>query len=634
MGRAVLVDTEFVAQRHYVLAALAAVGSVAGIGVGFFAFPVVISSPGALMTTGACQVGGLCREISVSTDTISANIVSREMLDGSFAAKKSWTVKTGTRVLLVPHHLVAAREIASLMSATPKPSVVYLIAPDHFSQGKTTLTTTDQGFTSTFGDVMNDSARVASLLREVSSLKNTSTPFAKEHGVTGLIPFIARAWPDVPVVPVIVRIDATEADRTALAAAIVKSLTEDPKALLVSSVDFSHYLPASVADFHDVLAQDVITSLADLEVDRVELDSPGALGITLKVARSLGLGDVTIQAHTNSLRLMKATIAQESTSHFLASFAPGEIKQQSVSTMLFMGDMMFDRTSGARIAASKDPAYSFARIRGAEDRFFQGQDLIVANLEGPVTSKRRAPVKSIDFAFNPTIPSLLKSVGVDVVSQANNHTLDQGRIGADDSRFTLQASGLSVFGDQVHDDATSSLAIVERRGQKIAFLGFNTTDNPLDESAVLSTLHALRTTHRVTHTVVFMHWGQEYQSKPNASQVARAHWFIDNGVDAVIGAHPHWMQSVETYKGRMIAYSLGNFIFDQDWSVETGFGLAVGLVLNDVRSELHLFPIKIELSQPRLLTGDERDARLKRLAEISDSKLKEQILRGVISIHK
>lgn len=92
------------------------------------------------------------------------------------------------------------------------------------------------------------------------------------------------------------------------------------------------------------------------------------------------------------------------------------------------------------------------------------------------------------------------------------------------------------------------------------------------------------------------------------------------------------MGSVEVYHGHVIAYSLGNLIFDQDWTAETQLGLTVGLVLNEKGSELHLFPIKIIRSQPELLTGDDRQKRLQYLADISDPSLKGQILTGVISV--
>ena len=128
------------------------------------------------------------------------------------------------------------------------------------------------------------------------------------------------------------------------------------------------------------------------------------------------------------------------------------------------------------------------------------------------------------------------------------------------------------------DDEASSLAVIESRGQKVALLGFNTTDNPFDRDAASAAIESAK--RQAGHTVVFMHWGQEYKAKPDTAQVELAHWFIDQGVDAVIGSHPHWVQSVEEYRGHPIAYSLGNFIFDQDWSEETNLGLVVGLELS------------------------------------------------------
>jgi poly-gamma-glutamate synthesis protein (capsule biosynthesis protein) len=109
-----------------------------------------------------------------------------------------------------------------------------------------------------------------------------------------------------------------------------------------------------------------------------------------------------------------------------------------------------------------------------------------------------------------------------------------------------------------------------------------------------------------------------------------AHWLIDQGADAVVGGHPHWMQSVESYRGRPIAYSLGNFVFDQDWSSETKLGLAIGLILADGRSELKLMPVKIDKSQPSILEGKDREARLGRLADISDKALSAGILEGYL----
>lgn len=524
---------------------------------------------------------------------------SSPILDAAFGAKESWTVKSGARVILIPHHLVAAREIASLVSSTPKPSIVYLVVPDHFGVCKAAIC---QG------------------------------PTEGEHAVTGLVPFLEKAWgQDIQIVPYMVRPDATAEQTKVLTSNLVSALKDDKHALLVASIDASHYLPAEVADFHDELTQDIISSLADMEVGRAEIDAPATLRVTLRVARDLGLGDVTIHAHTNSLRLLQAKILQESTSHFLASFAPGVIQPQQKISLLFLGDMMFDRTVATRSKKAGTLEYTFQKILGQENRFFRGQDLIISNLEGPVTDKRLPPDKgNVDFMFDPKILSVLKKVGISAVSQANNHTYDQGAAAAESSRQKISQDGIGVFGDQVKDDEAHAMTILESRGRKIALLGFNDTDNPMDRELAKKDIELAK--QKADYTIVFMHWGNEYQSKPNKTQTDLAHWLVEQGVDAVIGSHPHWMQSVEVYSGKPIAYSLGNFIFDQDWSTETRFGLAVGLVLDKQGSELNLYPIRIDQSQPILLTGQDRQARLDLLASVSDKSLSSQIKKGVIAI--
>ncbi len=311
----------------------------------------------------------------------------------------------------------------------------------------------------------------------------------------------------------------------------------------------------------------------------------------------------------------------------------GGIEIPTTTSLLFLGDMMFDRNVAARSKAAGSLDYPFQKICNQKDCFFKGHDLVIANLEGPISSKRQAPNKgNVDFMFDSKILAVLKQVGINAVSQANNHTWDQGRAEADASQQKVRQASIGVFGDQIRDSVASASAIVESNGRKIALLGYNVTDHELDKQAVSQAIASAKK--QADFTIVFTHWGVEYQAKPNKGQVELAHWLIDQGVDAVIGGHPHWMQSVEVYRNRPIAYSLGNFIFDQDWSAETKFGLMINLVLNSQGSELQLFPIKIDRSQPILLIDQERQVRLDRLASISDKSLSASIKTGVIKITK
>ncbi len=309
----------------------------------------------------------------------------------------------------------------------------------------------------------------------------------------------------------------------------------------------------------------------------------------------------------------------------IAGIPTVDVSVTSSPRILFVGDVMLDRTVASRVKASGRPGYVFERL---PSDWFSSFDYAVANLEGPVTDKRRPPEKSIDFIFEPSVVPTLQATGIDAFSQANNHAFDQGREGLADSRRRLREAGFTVFGDQV-DDGMIALATTTVKGVSLALLGFNTTDNPLDEAAASSTLAMARASS--DRVIVYMHWGPEYRDRPTEAMRQRAQWFIDQGADAVIGAHPHWAQGIESYRGRPIVYSLGNFIFDQDFSLPTRQGLAVALSFEGDVTKLELFPIQIDLSQPRLAEGDEKIKRLEGFAKISEEGLAAQIKEGMVS---
>jgi poly-gamma-glutamate capsule biosynthesis protein CapA/YwtB (metallophosphatase superfamily) len=292
--------------------------------------------------------------------------------------------------------------------------------------------------------------------------------------------------------------------------------------------------------------------------------------------------------------------------------------------LIFVGDIMLDRTVRDRMRVSKDPAYPFQKLPSA---WFESFDYAVANLEGPVTDLRRPPEKTIDFQFDPSVIPVLKEQGLDAFSQANNHALDQGNLGYEDSVHRLRGAGFLVFGHQVKDDAIS-LATTTLHATRLAFLGFNNTDNPVDRTAALQSIELAK--QQTDIVIVYMHWGNEYRDKPDASNVELAHWFIDNGVDIVIGAHPHWVQGISSYKGKPIVWSLGNFVFDQDWSIGTRQGMAVEIELGE-RVIIKPIPLQIDASQPRIVEGEERAKRLEALVKISDKELAEQIRSGVLT---
>jgi poly-gamma-glutamate synthesis protein (capsule biosynthesis protein) len=269
-----------------------------------------------------------------------------------------------------------------------------------------------------------------------------------------------------------------------------------------------------------------------------------------------------------SKKVEKADISTEKKVEIQVQKTESKIDNDAV-TMRFFGDVMLGR---------------FVRTlmdKGGHDYPFQGkltegdQDLTIANLEGPiVTSPSHAQTGTV-FAFEPDTAPIIKKNNIDIVSIANNHTLDRGQKGLEETKQFLAAAGVEHFGDPIlpsdHD-----VLVKKIKDQSFAFIGFHDATRRLDEEKAARLVKKFDT--QVDHVIVFIHWGEEYRFKNTQRQQDLAHLFIDNGADLIVGHHPHVVENTETYKDIPIYYSLGNFIFDQYWSDKTQHGLALDVI--------------------------------------------------------
>ncbi len=269
---------------------------------------------------------------AIHVPTVSAlTEIPTSLVSTSFATRSSYDVATGTRILLVPHHLVAGREIASLLSSSPTPTRVVLLSPDHFSRGKRAISLTAQAFSWQGTRIPTDPPLQQALERALGEhAQQDDAVFTREHGVRSLLPFLATAWPEARVVPLTVRNDASSQALLALVKAIQAHAT-DEKTLVIVTIDFSHDLPKYVADLHDLLAEDALRATDTRSADKAEIDSRPLFWVLNALTAVPGqppLGDVRIHAHTNALSLMKAETTELGTSHFLASFGPGTASER------------------------------------------------------------------------------------------------------------------------------------------------------------------------------------------------------------------------------------------------------------------------------------------------------------------
>ena len=214
----------------------------------------------------------------------------------------------------------------------------------------------------------------------------------------------------------------------------------------------------------------------------------------------------------------------------------------------------------------------FSQVRS----LFRGADVAFVNLETPVSSRgTRNTQKSITFHSPPALVEGLAAAHINVVSLANNHALDYGPVALADTIGYLNAAGIAHSGAGANLAAARAPALLATPAGKVAVLAFTdiipagfaatatqagVSPTAPDRTAMLSAIGAAA--REATYVIVSFHWGLEYTGQANAEQKSLAHAAIDAGADLVLGAHPHVLQGLELYRGKLIAYSLGNFVFD------------------------------------------------------------------------
>lgn len=288
---------------------------------------------------------------------------------------------------------------------------------------------------------------------------------------------------------------------------------------------------------------------------------------------------------------------------FAEDIKQANIKNSSTISIQFFGDIMLDRNV-AKNMGTKGLDYLFQNIAGESKGLYHHADLLVANLEGAFATTRVPTTKSIAFRFDPKLAAQLKRYQFDVVSLANNHSLDMGWKNVDFTEKTLAENGVGYFGTQTKEGKDLTwIAEIPGKQDKVAFVGLNNTDHALNMPQVYEAIKDAQ--EKARYVIVFMHWGVEYKRISREQERTLARTLLDKGASAVIGAHPHVIQEMELYKGKPIFYSLGNFVFDQYFSEETQEGISTGLILQDgVVKQISIFPFYGVKSQLQLMEGD------------------------------
>lgn len=270
-----------------------------------------------------------------------------------------------------------------------------------------------------------------------------------------------------------------------------------------------------------------------------------------------------------------------------AAVAPAEPTEGVTTNILFVGDVFWGRSVQTKAEASK-LGYEYL-TSGLSKQDWTAYDARIANFECPITTKDIPYSLQLKYLQFNCRPEYLNNLArwFTAASQANNHEDNNGgKWGLEQTRTNLQKAGIQNFGtyDMNETDDICEVITVPAKttsGQAtqlpIAMCGYMYVVNvtPTDDQLTVMRAYA-----KVMPVIAFPHMGVEYRETAEEAKISAYHRMIDNGADVVVGAHPHVIQNSENYKGRLIAYSTGNFLFDQQsLGRDTTLGLGIGIKL-------------------------------------------------------
>jgi len=254
------------------------------------------------------------------------------------------------------------------------------------------------------------------------------------------------------------------------------------------------------------------------------------------------------------------------------------------ATLMAVGDIQLGRTIWAAMVESRDFAFPLA---GLAERLREA-DVAVGNLEAQIFASCPILRRGMRLCAGTRAVEPLVDAGIDVVSVANNHALDFGPGALESSTRTLRANGIRVAG-------LGRAPIVDTpAGTRFAFLAYSPVNELVPLKRIVGEIRGARA-RGADVVVALVHWGEEYAARPSRSQVDLARFLEREGVDVVIGSHPHVVQPLERSGDAAIAYSLGNCVFDQMWSEETSRGAVASFAFcGGALESAEILPIRLD----------------------------------------
>ena len=276
------------------------------------------------------------------------------------------------------------------------------------------------------------------------------------------------------------------------------------------------------------------------------------------------------------------------------------------------GDVMFGRKMPAVLDSGESP-FRFV------ENVTKNANVLLVNFENPVTTSSYAVKGDVPLKANPKYTYLLANANDNVVaSQANNHALDYGEVGLNESIKNLKDAGIYVIGAGNNINEATQPVTIESGDRKITILNYMDADNFREYRGVMDPATANSSGYSAYDSelaakqvqearengssiiIAYLHYGNEYSRSPNENQLKISHELINDGADIVIGSHTHVTQGVEMYNGKPIFYNLGNFIFDQS-NPATHTSYFLNLALHEDNCTVTLYPTYLSNYLPHFM---------------------------------
>ena len=317
----------------------------------------------------------------------------------------------------------------------------------------------------------------------------------------------------------------------------------------------------------------------------------------------------------------------------LSLFSQEKSSEKSI-TLLGFGDVNLGRAVGQRILKGQ-LGFPFIHVR---DSLKKAQAVFV-NLESQLTDQggvTQDPKDNLVFCGPPAGGRSLREANITVVSTANNHAYDYKLDGVRETIANLDSAGVAYSGTSRDSTSLFSPAIIDLGVLRIGFVAYTQFVNGkrgwaghiaiFDERRARREIGELR--RHVDLVVASFHGGSEYADRPGRTTRRQMRSLIDAGADIVIGHHPHYVQGIELYEGKLIFYSLGNFVFYQpqrEWS-QRGLGVEIRISMSGGKptvERVRLLPLRAGLQPSFSLTDAEQSMIIDRVAELSNVRIEE-----------